>query len=87
MLVCMDVCVCVCALMCFFFVFFLQTFECSTMEAYHDLYLQTDVYLLADVFEHFRKTAYKTYGLDQAHYLTLLGMFISLCCCPMHSLL
>ncbi|XP_065192604.1 uncharacterized protein LOC135823685 [Sycon ciliatum] len=49
-----------------------QTFECSTMEAYHDLYLQTDVYLLADVFEHFRKTAYKTYGLDQAHYLTLL---------------
>ncbi|XP_065177585.1 uncharacterized protein LOC135808339 [Sycon ciliatum] len=50
-----------------------QTFECSTMEAYHDLYLQTDVYLLADVFEHFRKTAYKTYGLDPAHYLTLPG--------------
>ncbi|XP_065196385.1 uncharacterized protein LOC135827878 [Sycon ciliatum] len=50
-----------------------QTFECSTMEAYHDLYLQTDVYLLAEVFEHFCKTAYKTYGLNPAHYLTLPG--------------
>jgi hypothetical protein len=41
------------------------------MEDYHDLYLETDVLLLADVFENFRKVARKLYGLDPCYYCTL----------------
>ena len=48
-------------------------FQCRTMGDYHDLYLDTDVNLLADVFETFRATAMGTYGLDPAHYYTLPG--------------
>ena len=50
-----------------------DTFNCATLGDYHDIYLQTDVLLLADVFENFRKTAMVTYGLDPAHYYTLPG--------------
>ena len=50
-----------------------ETFNCQTIGDYHDLYLQTDVLLLADVFENFRKTAMATYKLDPAHYYTLPG--------------
>ena len=50
-----------------------DTFNCATLGDYHDIYLETDVLLLADVFENFRKTAMATYGLDPAHYLTLPG--------------
>ena len=49
------------------------TFDCQTIGDYHDLYLRTDVLLLADVFENFRRTAMATYGLDPAHYYTLPG--------------
>ena len=49
------------------------TFNCQTIGDYHDLYLQTDVLLLADVFENFRRTALSTYKLDPAHYYTLPG--------------
>ena len=49
------------------------TYNCTTLGDYHDLYLQTDVLLLADVFENFRQTALSTYKLDPAHYYTLPG--------------
>ena len=45
-------------------------FNCRTFKDYHDLYLKTDVLLLADVFEHFRDVALANYNLDPAHYLT-----------------
>ena len=44
------------------------------MKDYHDLYLETDVLLLADIFESFRKTCLGNYGLDPAHYLSAPGL-------------
>ena len=39
------------------------------MGDYHDLYL-----LLADVFEEFRKTCLRNYGLDPCHYFSSPGL-------------
>ena len=38
---------------------------------YHDLYVQSDTLLLADVFEDFRDMCLKEYELDPAHFLLL----------------
>ena len=49
------------------------------MGEYHDLYLKTDVLLLADVFENFRSNAIEAYKLDPAHYYTLPGFAWDAC--------
>ena len=41
---------------------------------YHDLYVQSDTLLLADVFENFRDMCLKEYELDLAHFLLLPGL-------------
>ena len=50
-----------------------KTFKIKTMGEYHDLYLGSDVLLLADVFESFRKTCLQYYKLDPCHYFTSPG--------------
>ena len=51
-----------------------QAFECKNLGDFHDKYLETDVLLLADVFENFRKTCLRHYKLDPAHYYTSPGL-------------
>ena len=54
-------------------------FGCKTIKDYHDLYLKSDVLLLADVFENFRSTCLKHYKLDPAHYYTSPGLAWDAC--------
>ena len=46
---------------------------------YHDLYVQSDTLLLAEVFENFRNTCIKVYELDPAHFLSLPGLAWQAC--------
>ena len=49
-------------------------FKLTTMGEYHDLYLKSDILLLADMFENFRKTCLEYYKLDPCHYFTSPGL-------------
>ena len=51
-----------------------KTLGCKTMGDYHDYYLTSDVVLLSDVFENFRKTCLEYYKLDPCHYFTSPGL-------------
>ena len=52
-----------------------EKFKIKNMGQYHDLYLKSDVLLLADIFEKFREQYLNTYGLDPAHYVSLPSSF------------
>lgn len=47
-----------------------NVFECRNLGEYSDVYLKSDVLLLADVFENFRTVCIKVYGLDPCQYVT-----------------
>lgn len=49
-------------------------FRMKTMGEYHDLYLKSDVLLLADMFEEFRNVCLENYKLDPAWYYTTPGL-------------
>ena len=51
-----------------------KTFKIKTMGEYHDLYLKSDLLLLADLFENFRKTCLQYYKLDPCHYFSSPGL-------------
>ena len=51
-----------------------KTFNIADMGMYHDLYMSSDVLLLADVFESFRDTCLDIYKLDPAHFFTAPGL-------------
>ncbi|XP_057656839.1 uncharacterized protein LOC130894211 [Diorhabda carinulata] len=50
-----------------------KSFDIENLGQYSDLYLKTDVLLLSDVFEQFRRKCSITYGLDPAWYYTMPG--------------
>ena len=49
-------------------------FKLTNLGEYHDLYVQSDTLLLADVFENFRNVCIKEYKLDPANFLTTPGL-------------
>ena len=49
-------------------------FKLNNLGDYHDLYVQGDTLLLADVFENFRDMCIKEYELDPAHFILLPGL-------------
>ena len=56
-----------------------DVFKMKTFKDYHELYNETDVLLLADVFENFRDNNLKIYKLDPAHYFTAPGLSWDAC--------
>ena len=56
-----------------------DAFSCQNMGDYHDLYLKSDVLLLADVFENFRNVCLKAYNLDPCHFYTSPGLAWQAC--------
>ena len=49
-------------------------FEMKNLGEYHDLYVQSDILLLADVFENFRNMCLEMYELDPTRFLTATGL-------------
>ena len=51
-----------------------EVFEIKNQGDYHDLYVQCDKLLHADVFENFRDKCIEIYGLGPAHFLSARGL-------------
>ena len=56
-----------------------KRFKFKNLGEYHDLYVQCDTLLLADVFENFRNMCLKVYELGPAHFLSLPGLAWQAC--------
>ena len=56
-----------------------REFGIRNMGEHHDLYLRTDVVLLANVFESFRRVCLENYGLDPSHFYTAPGLAWKAC--------
>ena len=56
-----------------------KEFELKDLGEYDELCLKTDIILLANVFEAFRKVCLKNYGLDPAHFYIAPGLAWKAC--------
>ena len=56
-----------------------KKFKLKNLGECHDLYVQSDTLLLADVFENFRNMCIKVYKLDPAHFLSPPGLAWQAC--------
>ena len=56
-----------------------KRFKLKNLGEYHDLNIQSDTLLLADVSENFRNMCLKVYELDAAHFLSLPGLAWQAC--------
>ena len=56
-----------------------KVFKIKNLDEYHDLYVQCDAFLFADVYENFRNTCIKIYRLDPAHFLFAPGLIWQAC--------
>ena len=56
-----------------------KKFKLKNLGEYHNLYVQSNTLLLADVFENFRNMCIKVYELDPAHFLSLPGLAWQAC--------
>ena len=56
-----------------------KRFKLENLGDDHDLYVQSDTLLLADVFNNFRDMCIKEYELDPAHFLSLPGLAWQAC--------
>ena len=56
-----------------------DAFGIRTLGEYHDLYVQTDTLLLADVYKKFRDKCIEIYGLDPSHFLSAPGLAWQAC--------
>ena len=56
-----------------------DTLNIKNLGEYHDLYVQSDTALLADVFESFRDKCLEIYELDPAHFLSAPGLAWQAC--------
>ena len=51
-----------------------KDFDIKNLGQYHDLYVESDTLLLADVFENFRNMSLKIFELDPAKFVSAPGL-------------
>ena len=56
-----------------------EEFNLKNFSDYHDLYVQSDTLMLANVFENFRNKCIEIYKLDPAHFLSAPGLAWQAC--------
>ena len=56
-----------------------EVFKIKNLGEYHDLYVQSDTFLLTDVYESIRDRCIDTYELDHAHFLSAPGLAWQAC--------
>ena len=56
-----------------------DVFKIKNLGEYHDLYVQSDTLLLADIFENFRNMCLNIYELDPVYFVSALGLAWQAC--------